>query len=427
MKHIHFISISLLLFLFAGTVQSYGCTAAVISGKATADGRPLLWKHRDTDMLDNRLEHFKGAVYSFTGLVNSSGSIAPGASDSDREVWIGVNTAGFALMNTASYNLNDDDVPSSLMDREGILIYKALGICKDLSDFECFLDTLSRPIGVQATFGAIDAYGGAAIYEAGNFSYVKYDANDAGTAPDGYIVFTNFSFSGRSEDRLGYERYMTASSVFDETWNKGKGFTPDFIFDSLSRSYRNEFTGADYNRDYAEMKEHGFCSGIIPEQDFIPRRSTSASVVVQGVREGENPLHSVMWTVLGYPVCGTAIPVPVSESEILPGYMKSSCMSANSLMCDLALSIKYSHVFRFELSNGKNYMDISSVFPSGEEKCSLLSCSISSDRRIRELFLPLYRKYLSGNISREQFLISYLRMSPTFLKIYEEEFKNFIR
>ena len=29
------------------------CTTAVISGKATNDGRPLLMKHRDTDDLNN--------------------------------------------------------------------------------------------------------------------------------------------------------------------------------------------------------------------------------------------------------------------------------------------------------------------------------------------------------------------------------------
>lgn len=31
------------------------CTSAVVSGKVTPDGRPLLWKNRDTDYLRNQV------------------------------------------------------------------------------------------------------------------------------------------------------------------------------------------------------------------------------------------------------------------------------------------------------------------------------------------------------------------------------------
>ena len=97
-----FVILALLLVLLPSG-RAEACTAAVISGRATPDGRPLLWKHRDTGVLDNALVHFRGERFSFTGLVNAGGNIAPSASPSDREVWIGANTAGFALMNTASY------------------------------------------------------------------------------------------------------------------------------------------------------------------------------------------------------------------------------------------------------------------------------------------------------------------------------------
>ena len=69
---------------------SDACTAVIISGKKTADGRPLMWKNRDTDCLDNSVRHFKGEKYSFVGLVNSD---SPGG-----EVWIGANTAGFSMV-----------------------------------------------------------------------------------------------------------------------------------------------------------------------------------------------------------------------------------------------------------------------------------------------------------------------------------------
>ena len=33
------------------------CTSAVVSGKVTPDGRPLLWKNRDTDYLRNHVAY----------------------------------------------------------------------------------------------------------------------------------------------------------------------------------------------------------------------------------------------------------------------------------------------------------------------------------------------------------------------------------
>ena len=40
----------------------YSCaslTSAVVSGKVTPDGRPLLWKNRDTDFMRNHIDYVK--------------------------------------------------------------------------------------------------------------------------------------------------------------------------------------------------------------------------------------------------------------------------------------------------------------------------------------------------------------------------------
>ena len=94
------------------------CTSAVISGRATKSGRPLLWKHRDTGTEWNHIEHFKGPRFAFTGLVNSE--------DAERkEVWAGANERGFAIMNTASYNMKPDSL-KYLPEREGEVMKQAL-------------------------------------------------------------------------------------------------------------------------------------------------------------------------------------------------------------------------------------------------------------------------------------------------------------
>ena len=123
---IFFIAAFLLL-----SANAFCCTSVIISGNARADGRPIMLKHRDTGELNNRMQWFQGPVYNFIGLVNSSSK--------GGEVWSGHNSAGFCIMNTATYDLKDDDVPASQMDKEGILMFKALGQCSDLADFERLL------------------------------------------------------------------------------------------------------------------------------------------------------------------------------------------------------------------------------------------------------------------------------------------------
>ena len=152
--------ITILLALAA--VPALACTSVIVSGKVRADGRPVMMKHRDTKHLTNDIQWFQGEKYAFIGLVNTDEPF-------DKQVWAGTNSAGFSIMNTATYDLKEDDVPAEKMDREGYLMYRALEICATVADFEHFIDTLSKPMGVEANFGVIDAQGGAVYYEMDNW------------------------------------------------------------------------------------------------------------------------------------------------------------------------------------------------------------------------------------------------------------------
>lgn len=50
---------------------AWACTSFIISGKATPSGRPMMFKHRDTDELNNRIAYFQGEKYAFIGLMNA--------------------------------------------------------------------------------------------------------------------------------------------------------------------------------------------------------------------------------------------------------------------------------------------------------------------------------------------------------------------
>lgn len=395
------------------SLPSIACTSVIVSSKVTASGKPLMMKNRDTDELNNRIEYFRGHVYSFVGLVNSPSE--------GGEIWIGTNSAGFSIMNTASYNLKDDDVPESRMDQEGKLMFRALGICATVKDFEYFLDNISKPYGVEANFGVIDASGGAAYYEIDNNKWVKYDVNEEEC---GYRVVTNFSESGRKEDYKGYERYLSASSImkdFHDGMENGKmNIGPHDLIYGLSRSYRHSLTGLDYLNDFNSLKnEYGF-TGIVADQDFIPRKSTAASVVVEGVKPGEDPLHTVMWTVLGYPCCSVSVPVLVCDEDIIPYYLKSYRFSKNAPMCDYAMKVKECSVYNEKLSNRESYIDINSIM-------ELIHSCLLVESLLEEDWLEIYDKWVSGKTKFEIFKNQYSRFCIEYYNRYTSEFSSFIK
>ena len=347
MKRIILSALFTLLMAFTLT-ESYACTSAIITGKLTKDGKPLLWKHRDTGELNNRIEYFKGPKYTFLALVNSpdSGGIA----------WTGTNNVGFSIMNTASYNLRDanDGVDDKEMDREGELMFKALGECRTIEDFEKFLKKYKKPFGAEGNFGVIDAEGGAAYFEVNNTRWEKIDVNDPKIAPQGYLVYTNHSYTGRLNEGMGYIRYTAADTRIKNLIAQGGYITPRWIFNNLSRCFYHPVLDMD-------LKEAELGSGWFIDQDFIPRRITSASVVIKGVKKGEDPLNTVMWTILGYPPASIAVPLFVKAGENQPFFMVKGENSNNALMCDISLKAK-SKIFAIKRGNGNKYFNFGALY-----------------------------------------------------------------
>lgn len=339
MKRILFIYILLGSMLFHESGNA--CTSVIISGKATPDGRPLMWKHRDTRTRYNHITFEKGEKYDFLGLANSDST--------DYDIWTGVNEAGFAIMNTASYNLKDDDVQE--MNHEGRLMRRALEICKNQQDFEHYLDTLSRPMRVEANFGIIDAFGGAAYYETNNTRYYKKDVNDPNLAPDGYLIYTNFSFEGRKDEGYGYIRYESAKKIFADIYPQG--ITPRSIFQCVSHSYYHSLLRKDLKQEVdAEWQL---------EQDFIPRLESTASIVIQGVKKGMNPELTTMWTELGYPPTAIALPLWVKLGEKQPELVLYSQQFKTAPLCYFSTQLK-AQAYPIHRGNGQKYIHWSELW-----------------------------------------------------------------
>ena len=254
------------------SIPSSACTAVIVSAEASATGRPLIWKQRDTSAGLNYLDHFEATpgTYAFTGMVNSD--------DREREsVWCGSNEAGFSIINTQSYGLSPlvtDDRPY-----EGMVMKKALEICRTVDEFEAYISSLAQPNGLEANFGVIDAEGGAAWFEVHDYGYTRFDVSDAA---EGYIIRTNWSMTGREGEGKGYDRYDVATSMMAA--HEGP-FDAEWIIDVLGR------------------------------QEIIARDKTVCSVVIEGPGKDDAKDSAVIWCAPGYTPCSYVIPAWVAAGD----------------------------------------------------------------------------------------------------------------
>ncbi len=312
--------VTLLLFIIF-FVQAVPCTSVIISGKYTPDGRPLMWKHRDTQAFDNKLVFINDGKYDAIALVNS------GDADAER-IWIGFNSAGFSVMNTLSYNIEGDGANNGRFMRE------ALMECETVEDFERFIEDYPQPRNVRSNFGVIDAQGGAAFFETGHYTYTRFDADDKRVAPHGYIVRTNFSFDGEWNEGAGYIRYGTAENMFYRASGEGN-LSLQFLLEEVLISLENWYTGHNARVNMPPESQDNF----VYFQDYINRFTSTSSLVVQGVKEGESPLLTAMWSMVGFPLGSVAIPVWLTPGGHLPETVTAPG-GENSEICDYALEVK---------------------------------------------------------------------------------------
>lgn len=314
-------------------------------------GRPLLWKNRDTRTSDNKIEYIpaKNGDYAYVALFN--------AGDKNlKEAWMGMNEYGFAVMNTASYNIKDDKVPQKNMDKEGLVMTEALKKCKTVDDFAVLLNTLPRPMGVEANFGVIDAYGNGAYFETNNHSFVRYNLDDA---PEHVLVRTNYSHSGRENEGYGFIREANANHLL-APHIKEKSITPEVLTEELSRSFYHDL----YKKDFSQTGE----TWVI-DQDFIPRFTSTATVVIEGcqpLKPGEEldpdflTKQYIMWTGLGYPPCSEISAVWCEENGVDPS-LRGTAANGHSPQCDIVLKRK-SEVFPAKKGNGEKYIKMPVLF-----------------------------------------------------------------
>lgn len=346
MKKIHLLA-AVIAFAawFAAATTAAACTSFIVSGKATKSGRPMIFKNRDTGNLDNCMVTCHGERYTFMG-------VAAAADTLNTEIWSGHNEAGFAIMNTAAYNLNGDT--EFEVETEGMLMRQALSLCATLHDFETLLDTTSLRNN-NANFGVIDAHGGCAYYEVGEKRWTKFDANDPTVAPYGFLIRTNHAYSGDRTMDLGTERYLAIDKYMTR-----QGFAGGFDAPSLIRAVPRWLTHGLTEVNILDLApKDDTAPRYASFVDFIPRYSTSCAQLIEGVAEGEEPRHTVAWTIIGSPLAAVAMPLVLTPSMRLPETVARG-EDGGSTLCRRALKLK-ERLFPLRTKTRANYINVTAL------------------------------------------------------------------
>ena len=132
----------------------------------------------------------------------------------------------------------------------------------------------------------------------------------------------------------GYIRLQNAEALI-RPFVEARQVTPETFTECLSRSFYHSLLG----RDMLVCTDRW-----IVDEDFIPRYSSSESVVIDG---------GVMWTVIGYPPCSYVLPATV---EYVPAQLAADPATGRSALCDTVVARKH-EVFPVKRGSGQHYID----------------------------------------------------------------------
>jgi hypothetical protein len=295
------------------------CTVGVFSGAAMNDGRPVIWKNRDATNPNEAVRYLTDGRFPYLALIE------PG---NTAQVWAGVNAAGFGIMNSNSDNMGGGDENGI---NDGILMKLALRTCAGIGDFQRLMDSLV-PYGfaVPCNVGVLDSSGAAAFFETGPDFYVRVDAD---SQPQRYLLRATFSLCRDTAGQGSGSRYLRAVELVSQAAQQGP-LALDFLIDQLSTDL-----GA-VGFDPYPLPYRGAVGTLPPgflwTSATINRQPTRAAIFIAGRRPGDPRSFPTMWTVLGQPAEGIAVPLWVGAHSV----PDNLCDVPQSTICDSALALE---------------------------------------------------------------------------------------
>jgi hypothetical protein len=302
------------------TTQTWACDVAVVSGKVTTDGKPLIWKNFDNSSSSHQQVAYFPAkktapggyamVYRFEdGMKLLTGSaITPSG---------GVNESGFAIAVTSVYQ--DYNLMAEPVNLNTALMEEALATCTTLAEFESLLKRWPYyhwGTVISANFVVIDAKGGAALYECftghlnTGLNLMQFRKNDANTGKItnqygwtlkraqsnfiGFHIMTNYNYY--IPWNVGQDRKYRAEALLTQLATEKR-----INYRTVMREVAKDVVGKQVQTDLSSETNYSttYC---------LSRNATRSSIVVRGVASGDNPRLATMWVNLGEPSVGVFVP-----------------------------------------------------------------------------------------------------------------------
>jgi len=285
--------LALLAFGILITADISACTTGLAGGKATGNGRCLLWKNRDSSHRNNEMIFLSHGAFRLIGVINA---------DDTTQIWAGVNNFGFAIMNAEARDMAKLD-EETLYDEEGYLMKAALLSCRSVEDFETMLKESNQVgRGVTSNFGVIDATGAAAFFETGNHEYFRFDATDQEVCPTSFIGRANFADHGYNDEAYGHGRYQNAVDLSNVKAKVNKLDVPYLI--------------STVTRDIATIDPDAADTALFKTTGTVNSHRTVSCSVFESTLPGEDLRLTTYWITLGEPAVSVALPLWVYAGEV---------------------------------------------------------------------------------------------------------------
>ncbi|MCR4853316.1 MAG: hypothetical protein K5893_06985 [Prevotella sp.] len=349
----------------------------LVSASSTEDGRPLLFKNRDSlaaYMVDIGVDQQEGFKFLAQYALRDDTWEGP---------WSGFNEEGFCIANSLSYNYSGAEYASMNND----ILDMALRYCKNTSDFEALIDGLEKPVDVRANFAVIDAQGNAAFYEVGPNGYTKYDVNDPQTAPEGFLIRTNYSLAGDQDRKVGEDRKIVAERFASEAIMSNQ-LNGRYIIQNMPRYLIHSNGTVLYDVAPATWNDET----PTDFDGYIPRYSSTNAMLIQGVKAGESPLLTTCWSITGPPVATVALPLFLTPNNMLPE------KAMNGWLSEKGQALK-AIIFPYQ-ENTTKVIDLSKLY--NREETGIMQRILGIEAEIMERGSNLIADArLSGSVSEE--------------------------
>jgi hypothetical protein len=394
----------------------YPCDVAVVSARASSTGRPFIWKSRDcSGNWHQEIKYFPAVTakagafimvigYDDLAEVNTGSKVNPSG---------GVNEAGFAIGCTSVYE--DFNPMHEAVNVNTDLVRHALEQCATLADFEAYLavwrnDHLGKVI--SGNFAAIDAKGGAAMYECytgnigGTRNPIRYRKTDASTGriTETYYGSTRVISQGSGNNFIGFVNLTNCNAYITYNYGEERRWRAYDIFSELKSTgrlnYRNcmvEVTKDVYGKQIdgsGRELDQASCQSDYSTTYCISRNQTRLGMVVDGVASGGDPRLSSFWCVLGEPAIAVYVPYFVAARGVSwLSYIDDIDMDGNLYdLNDTSLMARASH--RRELYENLLYDSNYGNVVSGMEDRTINKIELA---KVQEWSFPLedfiFRKY----------------------------------